>query len=257
MIAGSGKSILRYITFRLAIFHAAHILTSSAIIHNLQNVSSARPRYVGYFFFDFKDAAKQDIRALQSSLIVQLCAQSDTCFEILFDLYSAHDRGKQQPSEGALSQCLKSMFTVPGQIPIYLIIDALDECPNTSKGIGAAPSRQKVLQLMKELVELRIPNLHVCITSRSEFDIKDVLERLACFKVSLHDQDGQKQDIANYVHSVVYSNKEPMMRKWRQDLKELVVKTLSERANGMYGCHSTFINGFSNCSSGFDGLCVS
>jgi hypothetical protein len=201
-------------------------------------VPAAKPSYVAFFFFDFKDASKQDIRALQSSLLIQLCAQSDRCFNPLFDLYDSHDRGKQQPSERALSECLKSMFGVLGQVPIYLIIDALDECPNISKSIGVLPSRQKILEFLKELVELRLPNLHICATSRYEFDIKVSLERLARFKVSLHDQDGQKQDIAKYIRSVVHSDKEPVMKQWRQEIKGLVIQTLSEQANGMYGCCS-------------------
>jgi hypothetical protein len=125
------------------------------------------------------------------------------------------------------------MLAVLGRVPIYLVIDALDECPNISKSIGVPPSRQKVLEFLKELVELRLPNLHICATSRYEFDIRSSLERLARFKVCLHDEDGQKQDIAQYIHSVVYSDKEPVMKKWRQEIKSLVIKTLSKQANGM------------------------
>jgi hypothetical protein len=51
--------------------------------------------------------------------------------------------------------------------------------------------------------------------------------------VSLHDQRGQKRDVEDYVRSVVYSDAEPIMRRWRKEDKELVVKTLSERADGM------------------------
>ena len=175
---------------------------------------------------------------------MQLCAQSNRCFKPLFDLYSAHNHGKQQPSKRALSQCLKSILSALGQVPIYLIIDALDECPDISRAIGVPPPRQKVLEFVKELVELRLPNLHICATSRYEFDIKASLERLARFKVSLHDQVGQKQDIAEYIHSVVYSDKELVMKKWRQEIKELVVKTLSEKADGMYECRFMFATNF-------------
>jgi hypothetical protein len=51
--------------------------------------------------------------------------------------------------------------------------------------------------------------------------------------VSLHEQSGQKKDIENYVRSVVYSDLEPIMRRWRKEDKYLVVETLSERADGM------------------------
>ena len=45
------------------------------------------------------------------------------------------------------------MLTPPGQLPIYLIVDALDEPPNIP---GIPSSREKVLQLVIELVELHL-----------------------------------------------------------------------------------------------------
>jgi hypothetical protein len=215
--------------------------SSSAIIHDIQHVPNPGVPCVIYFFFDFKDEGKQDTRALLSSLLIQLCDQFDSCFKVLFDMYSSHKRGEQQPSEDALLQCLKDMLLGSGQSPIYLIVDALDECPDASKELGAPPSRQMVLNVVKELVELRLSNLHICVTSRPEADIRRVLAPLAGFKMSLHDQNGQKEAIASYVCSVVDSNKEQGMKRWKRDVKDLVIKTLSEKANGMYGYPSIMI----------------
>jgi hypothetical protein len=122
------------------------------------------------------------------------------------------------------------MLTLPDQLPIYLIMDALDECSNDS---GIPSPRDQVLQLVKELVELHVPDLHICVTSRPEVDIRDVLEPLTSRRVSLHDQSGQKEDIVDYVRSIVYSNSEPIMRRWRKEDKDLVIEMLSERADGM------------------------
>ena len=44
-------------------------------------------------------------------------------------------------------------------------IDALDECPNT---LGIPSHHDRVLWLVKELIDLHLPNLHICITSRPE-----------------------------------------------------------------------------------------
>ncbi len=49
--------------------------------------------------------------------------------------------------------------------------------------------------------------------------------------VSLHDESGQKEDIANYVSSSVHTDRR--MGRWREEDKELVIKTLSEKADGM------------------------
>ena len=232
---------------------------SSAIIHHLKDISTTKPSNsnVIYFFFDFKDASKQDLRALQSSLLVQLSAQSNHHFKALSDLYLSHGDGNCQPSEDALTECLRSMLVALIQAPTYIIIDALDECPNVSKTTGVPRSRQKVLEFVQELVQLRLPNLHICVTSRPEFDIRSSLEQLAHFKVSLHDQDGQREDIAKYVHSVVYSDKELVMKKWRRELKELVIEALSQKADGMYGYLSFYVSNDPHNYLGFDGLYVS
>jgi hypothetical protein len=112
---------------------------------------------VAYFYFDFKDTGKQDLRALLSSLLVQLSNQSNRCFDILFGLYQArHVYGK--PSNGSLVECLKRMLTISGQLPIYLIMDALDDSPNDS---GTPSAREQVLMFVKDLVELRLPNLRL------------------------------------------------------------------------------------------------
>jgi hypothetical protein len=186
---------------------------------------------IAYFYFDFRDANKQDLRDLVSSLLTQLSVSSGPRCDILSDLYSTHDEGKKQPSDTILTECLKKMLTLPHQRPTYLIIDALDESPNTS---GIPSPRERVLQFLKELATFSLPNLRICVTSRPEIDIRNVLEPLTSRQVSLHDQSGQKKDIADYVRSIVYSDSEQIMCRWREEDKELVIKTLSERADGMY-----------------------
>ena len=186
---------------------------------------------MAYFYFDFRNANKQSLRDLVPSLLTQLSAHSSLRCDILSKFYSVHDNGKKQPSGDALAKSLKDMLALPDQRPIYLIMDALDESPNSS---GIPSPREKVLQLLNELVDLRLPNLHICVTSRPEIDIQAVIVPLTDLRVSLHDQTGQKNDIADYVRSVVYSNSEPIIRRWKKVDKDLVIEVLSERADGMY-----------------------
>ena len=122
------------------------------------------------------------------------------------------------------------MLQLSREEPIYVIVDALDECPDTS---GLQSSREKFLELVEELIGFHLPNLRLCITSRPEIDIRIVLEPLTSTssRISLHDEDGQKKDIADYVRSVVYSDKK--MMRWREKDKMLVIKTLSDKADGM------------------------
>jgi hypothetical protein len=185
---------------------------------------------MAYFYFDFRDIGKQHWRDLVISILIQLSALSGPYRDILSRYYSGHDKGTRQPSDEFLTKCLKEMLTMPDQRPVYLIIDALDECSNVS---GMPSPRDHVLRHLKELVDLHLPKLHICVTSRPEVDIRDVLEPLTSLRVSLHEQSGQKKDIEDYVRSVVYSDLESSMRRWKKEDKELVVETLSNQADGM------------------------
>ena len=183
---------------------------------------------MAYFFFDFKDTGKQDARALLSSLLIQLSDRSEECCDVLVGLHTAHQNGSHQPTDDSLALCLEDMLTTIEPVPIYLIIDALDECLDDS---GDLSSREKILKLVKELVLLRRPNLRLCITSRPEFDIRTRLEPLATQQLSLHDESGQKQDINDYVTSVVRSD--DRMKSWQEDDKNIAIEKLTENADGM------------------------
>jgi hypothetical protein len=181
---------------------------SSTVVQEVEAICKAGNASMAYFYFDFRDANKQGLRDLVRSLLTQLSTCSGPRCDILSDLYLAHDKCKNQPSDSTLVKCLKRMLTLPDQHPIYLIIDTLDESPNTS---GIPSPREMVIQLLKELVDLSLPHLHICVTSRPEIDIRNVLEPLISFRggrVSLHDQSRQRKDIADYVRSMVYSDLE-------------------------------------------------
>ena len=183
--------------------------------------------WTAYYYFDFRSKAKQDIRGLLSSLLIQLCTKSDPCYQILSRLYSTYDNGSRSPEIKALVKCLKDMLELRGQPPIFIIIDAVDECPNT----GVPSQRDRVLDFIKDLVVSHLPNLRICLTSRPEADIREALEPLASHTVSLHHEDGQKKDIVDYVTFVVHSDSK--MRKWREEQKKLVIDVISEKADGM------------------------
>jgi len=214
-------------------------LCSSAIIDDIMTSRDSGKASVAYFYFDFRDTHKQRRRNLLPSLLIQLSARSDTCCDILACLYSENDRGVHKPSDRAMTKCLKDMLSHPEQCPTYIIMDALDECPNTS---GIPSPREEVLELVDELAGLQLPNLHICVTSRPEIDIQAVLRPLCSRPISLHDESGQKQDIVDYVRSVVHSDKR--MRRWREEDKDLVIETLAEKADGMCVRHRILINGF-------------
>jgi hypothetical protein len=204
------------------------VLASSTIIEEIETMCKSGLAALAMYYHDFRDDTKKDLRGLLSSVLFQLCGQSDPYHNILLAFYTAHHDGLQNPSDDELVWCLKDLLSLPRQAPVYLIVDALDECPTTSALLSP---RDKVLILLEDLVNLKVPNLRICVSSRPEVDIKSILHPLTFRSISLHDEIGQKKDIENYIKSVVNTNRK--MRKWKSEHKQLVVDALTERADGM------------------------
>jgi hypothetical protein len=203
-------------------------LKSSTIIQDVQDLREAGFAAVAYFYFDFRDTSKQDHCSLLSSILFQLGAQSDAFYHVLSNVISSHKKigpGSRQRCDDILLQCLKKMLELPERGPVYLIIDALDECPNSS---GVRTPRDQVLQTVQDLVKLRFANLHICITSRPEMDIRTILEPLAIHTLCLHEESEQHQDIINYIDWVIRFD--PKMRRWREPDKKLVIDALTQKA---------------------------
>jgi hypothetical protein len=183
---------------------------------------------MGYYYFDFKDIAKQGIRGLLTSILSQFCAKSDPSYKILSDLYSENNSGSQQPDIKTLAECLKEIIRLPDVPRRYIILDAIDECPNTS---GFPTAREETLKFLEELVGLNLPNLRILVTSRPEIDIRTVLGPLTSLHMSLHNETGQRRDIVDYINKIVHSDR--LMREWRPEDRQLVIDTLSAKADGM------------------------
>ena len=174
--AGAGKSVIWCDALSPVHTHELMLLTSSAIIEDIRALQKSGLASLAFFYCDFRDDQKKDQRGLLSSLLIQLCEQSDAYSAILSEFYVAHRSGSQHASDGELLACLKDMLKLPGQATVYIILDALDECPRTT---GFPSSREEVLRIVEDLVNLKIPKLRICVTSRPEADIVYFLEPLA------------------------------------------------------------------------------
>jgi hypothetical protein len=204
------------------------MFVSSTIIEDIRAVRKAGLASLAFFYCDFRDDRKKELRGLLSSFLVQLYHQSDSYFDILSNFYSEHDKGSRPPSDDERAGCLKDLLNLPGLAPVYLIVDGLDEFPNQS--VIRSP-RAEVLNFIKRLVTTPILNLRVCVTSRLELDIKDVLDPLIFRSVSLHDESGQKRDIEDYIKSVI--NTRPKKGTWKEEHRKLAIEVLIEKSNGM------------------------
>ena len=204
------------------------VLASSMIIENIDAMRKCGLAYLAFFYHDFREDQKRDLRGLLASLLFQFCDQSNSYCDILSNFYSAHRYGAQSPSDDALVRCFEDVLKCPGQAPIFLIMDALDECSNTS----AMPShRENALALLEKLIDWQLPNLRICVTSRPEVDIKVTLGPLTFRSISLENERGQMEDIENYIKCVV--EKDPRNRRWTTQDKQMVIDVLTRNADGM------------------------
>jgi len=208
------------------------LASSSSIIGDIERDCATGLASIVYYYFDYKDSEKQDCHGLLSSLLTQLCAQSHHGFDILSSLYETHLNGVRKPRVVDLIKCLKKVLAFPGQGMVYIIVDALDESSNKNDP-GIPSQREKVLQVMKDLIHLRHDgaDIRICITSRPEVDIRTDLDLLASHSVSLHDEEGQRRDIISYIKFFVESNAN--MQRWRAEDRQLVIDELSKKADGM------------------------
>ena len=228
--ARAGKSILWYINlFILSLRRLNKELShSSSIIQDIRSLYKLGLAFLAFFYCDFREDQKRHRRGLLSSLLVQLCQQSNAYYHAVSKFYLEHRHGSQHASDSELAQCLKRLLMLPGQATVYVVIDGLDECPIAT---GSSSPREEVLVFVEELVRLQVPNLRIFVTSRPEADIELVLSPLAFRSISLHGQNGQVQDIEKFVKFVVSTDRN--MQKWRKEDKELVIEVLTRRAGGM------------------------
>jgi len=130
-LAGAGKSVFWCGNLLIGLLQELIMSASSTIIEDIDEMRKCGLASLAFFYCDFRDDAKKDHRGLLSSLLAQLCEQSDSYCDILSDFYLAHRRGSQHPSDNALLKCVIQVLKVSGEAPVFVILDALDELRRT------------------------------------------------------------------------------------------------------------------------------
>jgi hypothetical protein len=156
-----------------------------------------------------------------SALVKQLCRTKETIPPEL--LKFKHD--SLQPSFTSLQDIFISLAIHFDQI--FLIIDALDECPRDE--------RHQIIGFLTKTVK-SIPRAKVFVTSRKEPDIVEAFEREETPIIEIR-AENVSEDISVYVRSEVkrlregYNGKRFYVRS--DALEEKIIRTLTEKAEGM------------------------
>ena len=75
---------------------------SSAVIEEIKTMQESGLACLAIYYYDFREDRKKDLRGLLSSVLFQLCDQSDSCHRIISTFYSTHRKGAQSPSDDEL-----------------------------------------------------------------------------------------------------------------------------------------------------------
>ncbi|RMY37711.1 hypothetical protein D0866_03089 [Hortaea werneckii] len=205
--AGSGKTIL-----------------SAGIIKDMQELCEGDPaKSLAYFFFDFKDAGKQDPVDMVKSLLSHFLNSCQSVPDTVRFLYATCENGRREASEHQLLQALKDTLEL---LPAaFAVLDALDEC----RDWGA------LFEILVEMQSWDKGILCVLLTSRKEIQIEEALEDIVppvdrtCLESDLVDED-----IRTYVRERLAKDKSFKTLREDLEIKEEIESTLGRKAGGMF-----------------------
>lgn len=210
-ISGCGKSVL-----------------CSTVIQDIQEDCSLDPsKFLGYWYFQFGDDATQSIDAMIRSLIRQL-SRSPLAPEVTKIWEDHHLRGSQ-PDTNAVSDALDGLLS-RSTGDVYLIFDALDECPEDEK----SKERALVLDFFERLLERQSKEarVHILVTSRGEQDIKERLSQFSKIDLEAH----LAEDVKNFVNSCL--GKRPLDR-WDASHQLICDELLNSKERYVIQLHSS------------------
>lgn len=185
----------------------------------IESREAAKNSTVVYHYCDFDDHRTLSPVAILRSLLIQLLASSPINWMKDFDDLISRKMKYQGPPSGLseLTALLKGASRYHGRTDI--IIDALDECRG----------RQCLLECLRNFSTQ--DRLSVFVTSRKEQDILATFEHLPF--ISLSDQNERvKADVVTFITDQLQKNLK--LCKLPAGLKEEILNTLSEKADGMW-----------------------
>ncbi|KAF9892568.1 hypothetical protein FE257_000970 [Aspergillus nanangensis] len=195
-ISGCGKSVL-----------------CSTVIRDIEEeCQSDDAKYLAYWYFQFGDEKTQSVDSMTRSLIRQL--SRSPLLPSVIKIWNEHHLKGSQPDSQAISILLDDVVSsIPGNV--YLIFDALDECPVNAY----SKERRSLLSLLTGLLERHRNKIHILATSRAEQDIKEELEVFSKIDLEARLAD----DVKSFVKTSIA---EAPLKKFNENIKGLIQEKL-------------------------------
>ncbi len=176
------------------------VLTSTAIQYTFRHRRSNPRVGIVFFYFSFHDSSKQDVSGFLRAMLLQLSNQSNDTQISLTYLHSSYKNG--EPPIPALLECVRQ--AIQKFQDVYLIVDALDESPRHV-------ARERVLETLADFRNWSLRGLHILVTSRDEFDIRETLEPSSAEDISMKNT-GVNKDIEDFIQG--HLERDRAMQKW-------------------------------------------
>ncbi|KAF4616605.1 hypothetical protein D9613_008514 [Agrocybe pediades] len=201
-IPGSGKTIL-----------------ASALIDSLLS-SPTEDECLVYAYCDFRQSDGRDSKHILRTILCQLLTKYKGDFEKDFDDLEQMQKNSLKPPS-TTSSLIKYIKKAAGNWgKCWVVIDALDE----------SGDREVLLQAIRMLMDDR--HISLFVTSRKEFDISDALWDMSSISLQDDEAENVQSDIRHHIEQEIAYR--PKLQNLRRDLKQMVLRKLASKANGMF-----------------------
>jgi hypothetical protein len=196
-------------------FHSSEIIQQTT-----EYCKARRDHHLAYFFFSFRETEKQKASNLPRSILAQLLEQAENIPTALQTFYDKYQHG--EPSESGVLESIQALLVVSH---IYIIIDALDECPN------AEEERAELCNILKEVHSWANDKCHVLVTSRKEADLTEALLPIVAQEPISIQGSVVDTDIQKFVRTQLQTNSK--LSKWSKEIQAEIEQTLVKKSGGM------------------------
>jgi hypothetical protein len=202
---------------------------SSSIIQHLEESHKTAPEIAtAFFYFRFDNAQTQSVDDMLCALIKQICAQRPITPHSVQSLDEFKVKG-HRPDRRTLEKAL--VATIQGFNEVYVVLDALDECPSSND------KRGELLRSLRQIYNQNAQNLHLICTSRREAGIERVMEHILSstseFDIDLTVRKAVvDRDIGFHIDEIFRADEH--FSSWKDEWKDEAKSALIEKADGMY-----------------------
>lgn len=194
-------------------------------LHQLQTVSDEG---FGYFYCDRHEADRQDPDAIFRAILKQLSHVKTGCIHPhVLEHYRASKREGFPSGELAIGESTDLIIKL---LHVYskstIVIDALDEC-DINRREDLLESLQKILTLAPNLVK-------IFVSSRDDKDITRQYSALPNLYIQAKDNVHDINAYVDYKIDESIRKRKLLNGKLSPELKELIVRTIQNGANGMF-----------------------